>query len=77
MIKPDVYTNCGKIIDCILQSGFVISKMKMSRFTVATAGEFYKEHKGKPFYQDLVNFMTSDVVIGMELIAENAVLRWR
>ena len=77
MIKPDAYKNIGKIIDAIQMSGFRISKMKMSRFTNATAGDFYSEHKGKPFYPNLQKFITSDVVVGMELVADNAVDKWR
>mgnify|MGYP001806826841 CR=1 FL=1 len=77
MIKPDSYTNTGKILDAIYQSGFVISKLKMGRFTQETAGQFYGEHKGKPFYNGLIDFMTSDVATGIELVAENAVESWR
>lgn len=77
MIKPDNYTNTGKILDAIYQNGFVISKLKMGRFTPETAGQFYQEHRGKPFYNGLVDFMTSDVVSGLELVAENAVNGWR
>ena len=49
----------------------------MSRFVPQTAGEFYGEHKGKPFYNDLTNFMTSDVATGIELVAEGAIEKWR
>lgn len=77
MIKPDAYTSTGKIIDAIYQNGFIISKLKMSRFHPASAGEFYGEHKGKPFYGGLVDFMTSDVVTGLEMVSENAIERWR
>jgi nucleoside-diphosphate kinase len=77
MIKPDAYTSTGKIIDQIYQSGFMISKLKMTRFSPETAGVFYGEHKGKPFYNGLIDFVTSDVVTGLELVAENAVERWR
>ena len=69
MIKPDAYTQTGKIIDAIYQSGFVISKLKMSRFNQNTVGQFYGEHKGKPFYENLSTFIQSDVVTGMELVA--------
>lgn len=77
MIKPDSYANTGKIIDAIQQSGFVISKLKMGKFTNESAGQFYGEHRGKPFYNGLMDFMTSDVVTGLELVAENAVEGWR
>ena len=40
MIKPDVYMHTGKIIDSIYRSGFIISKLKMSRFNASTAGRF-------------------------------------
>jgi nucleoside-diphosphate kinase len=53
MIKPDAYTNIGKIIDAIYLNGFRISKLKMSRFTQATASVFYGEHKNKPFFPNL------------------------
>jgi nucleoside diphosphate kinase len=45
MIKPDAYTSIGKIVDIIERSGFVISNMKMAKFTLSDAEEFYGEHK--------------------------------
>lgn len=77
MIKPDAYGKMGKIIDSVFQNGFKINKLKMSRFNQNSVSQFYKEHIGKPFYGDLSSFMTSDVVIGMELVADNAVSKWR
>ena len=77
MIKPDAYLNIGNIISQIYQAGFKINRIKMSRFDEDTAGVFYGEHKGKHFYQNLVDFVTSDVCVGMELIRENAILAWR
>ena len=77
MIKPDAYTAMGKIIDGVHASGMVINKLKMSRFTKGTAGEFYAEHKGKCFYDGLEAHITSDVVTGMELVSPNAVKKWR
>jgi len=50
MLKPDVYTNIGKILDMIYSSGFKVSKLKMSRFNANSAGEFYSEHRQKAFY---------------------------
>ena len=77
MIKPDCYKHIGKIIDAVYVNGFRISKLKMSRFSEASAATFYGEHVGKPFFPNLQNFVTSDVVVGMELIAEQAVDKWR
>ena len=50
MVKPDAYTAMGKIIDAVAANGLVINKLKMSRFSRKTAGEFYAEHQGKGFY---------------------------
>ena len=77
MIKPDAYTQTGKIIDAIYQQGFVVSKLKMSKFNPNSVGSFYGEHRGKPFYENLSNFIQTDVVTGMELVASNAVDNWR
>ena len=77
MIKPDCYTQIGKIIDAVYANGFKISKLKMSRFSQKTSEEFYGEHKGKPFFPNLQEFIASDVVVGMELVADNAIEKWR
>jgi len=77
MIKPDAYSNMGKIIDAIQQEGFLINQLKMSRFSNQTADQFYGEHKGKSFYPNLQSFITSDVSVGMELVAPDVVKRWR
>lgn len=78
MIKPDCYTQTGKIIDAIYKNGFKISKLKMSKFTQPQHADlFYEEHRGKPFFSDLQGFMQSDVVTGMELVSENAISRFR
>jgi nucleoside-diphosphate kinase len=77
MIKPDAYLNIGKILSEIHQAGFKVNQLKMSRFDETSAEIFYGEHKGKPFYQNLVEFITSDVVVGMELVREGAITAWR
>ena len=78
MIKPDAYMNIGKIIDLIANEGkFTISKLKMLKMRNEDASEFYSEHKGKVFYDNLIQFMTSDLVVGMELIGKDAVKSWR
>lgn len=77
MIKPDCYSQMGQIIDAIQSNGFVINKLKMSKFSADTAAQFYAEHRDKPFFPNLSQFITSDVVIGMELVANNAVTAWR
>ena len=53
MIKPDCYAQMGQVIDGLQQNGFVINKLKMSRFDPSTAERFYGEHKDKPFFPNL------------------------
>jgi len=79
IIKPDAVEakNTGKIIDMILQDGFEIKKMEKIQFTADQAKTFYAEHKGKPFFDGLVEFMTSGPVIIMVLEKENAIKDWR
>lgn len=59
----------GKIINMIEEDGFTISNIKMAKFTRQDAENFYAEHRGKPFFNTLVEFMSSDLVVGLELIA--------
>lgn len=77
MIKPDAYKNLGKIVDQIYLNNFEICSLKMSRFSPATASQFYAEHQGKPFYPNLEGLMTSDVCVGLGLVGDDAIARWR
>lgn len=49
----------------------------MTRFNRAQAEHFYAEHRGKPFFEGLIQFITSGPLIGLELVTENAVKKWR
>lgn len=79
IIKPDAVSanNTGKIIDRFLQGGFRIVGMKMVRLTAETAGAFYEVHKERPFYGELVEFMSSDRCVVLALEKENAVADYR
>ncbi|MCS7029083.1 MAG: nucleoside-diphosphate kinase [Bacteroidia bacterium] len=79
IIKPDAVSagNAGKIIDEILQAGFKIVAMKLVRLSTEQAAKFYEVHKERPFYKDLVNFMSSGPIIPMILEKENAVADFR
>ena len=79
IIKPDAVSakNSGKIIDMIEQNGFEILHMRKINLDRAKAEEFYAVHKEKPFFQDLVKFITSGPVIVMALEKENAIADWR
>jgi nucleoside-diphosphate kinase len=79
MIKPDgVKRNLiGEIISRVEAKGFVISKLKMMQIDKELAEEHYKEHAEKPFFNDLVSFITSGPVVAMQVEGENAVSQIR
>jgi nucleoside-diphosphate kinase len=79
IIKPDAVSKglTGKIIDRILSEGFQIRAMKLVHLTKKQAESFYAVHKGKGFFEELTNFMSSAPCIVMVLEKENAVEEWR
>ena len=79
MIKPDAVAagHSGKIIDMIIQAGFKVQAMKLTRLSTEKAQEFYAVHSARPFFGELVSFMTSGPVLMMCLTGENAVLKNR
>ena len=79
IIKPDAVAagHAGKIIDHILSAGFSIKAMKMVQLDSRTAGGFYAVHKERPFYNDLVSFMSSGPCVPMVLEKDNAVEDFR
>lgn len=79
MIKPDAIEKnySGKIIDIILQNGFKILAIKQLQLTVSQAEKFYYVHRNRPFYRELVEYITRGPVIAMVLEKENAVLSYR
>ncbi|MBL7924638.1 MAG: nucleoside-diphosphate kinase [Bacteroidia bacterium] len=79
MIKPDGVENghIGAILNHISQAGFRIIAMKYTRLTPETAGQFYAIHKERPFYQDLVSYMSSGPIVAAILEKENAVEEFR
>jgi nucleoside-diphosphate kinase len=79
MIKPDAFLNghTGAILDQIIKAGFAIKAMKTVHLSTAMAGAFYEVHKERPFYGDLVKFMTSGPIVAAVLEKENAVADFR
>ncbi|ROT82162.1 nucleoside diphosphate kinase homolog 7 isoform X1 [Penaeus vannamei] len=77
MVKPDAVHRLGEVIDVIQSRNFEVSQMKMVQLTRAQAGLFYREHEGRPFFEPLLDYVTSGPVVAMELITTNAVQRWR
>jgi nucleoside-diphosphate kinase len=79
MIKPDATAagNTGKIIDKILEAGFTIKAMKWTHLSKEEAGKFYEVHKERPFYGELVDYMTSGPIVAAILVKDNAVEDFR
>ena len=79
MIKPDAFGagNSGAILKMIEEAGFSIKAMKLTQLTRATAGAFYEVHKERPFYNDLVSYMSSGPIIAIVLDKANAVEDFR
>ena len=79
MLKPDAIENghMGKIIDMIINAGFQIKAMKYTTLSVAQAQEFYAVHSERPFYGELVDYMTSGPIVAAILEKENAVTDFR
>lgn len=79
MIKPDAVANdhIGKILDKITEAGFSIVAMKYTRLSEETAGKFYDIHRERPFFKDLVDFMSSGPIVAAVLQKNNAVEDFR
>ncbi|CAN5754291.1 nucleoside-diphosphate kinase [soil metagenome] len=79
IIKPDAVAagNAGKIIALLEEQGFRLSAARMTRLTREQAGAFYAVHRERPFYGELVEFMTSGAVIPLALEAQSAVGKLR
>lgn len=79
MIKPTAYkNNCsGKIIQKIYEGGFHISALKVTKLSKEDAQEFYAIHKDRPFFDGLVEFMSSGPIIAAILEKDNAVEDYR
>ena len=79
MIKPDAFSkgHAGAILDQILKAGYRIVSMKLTKLSAEKAGEFYAVHKERPFYGELVQFMSSGPIIAAILEKNNAVADFR
>ena len=79
MIKPDATSKgyTGAILDQIIKAGFKVKAMKWTNLTPAQAGQFYEVHKERPFYGELVQFMSSGPIVAAILEKENAVADFR
>jgi nucleoside-diphosphate kinase len=79
IIKPDAVAagNAGNVLALIEKSGFKVLAMRMQRLSRAEAEGFYAVHKDRPFFGELVEFMTEGPVVLLALEREDAVAKWR
>ncbi|MCF8318833.1 MAG: nucleoside-diphosphate kinase [Sphingobacteriaceae bacterium] len=79
MIKPDAVKNghIGAILNDITTGGFKIIALKYTHLSAEKAGEFYAVHKERPFYGELVNFMSSGPIVAAILEKDNAIEDFR
>jgi nucleoside-diphosphate kinase len=79
IIKPDAFgaNRTGLILAHLEQGGFTVVACRVVRLSAAQAGAFYAVHEGRPFYRDLVDFMTSGCCMPVVLARDNAVLALR
>jgi nucleoside-diphosphate kinase len=79
MIKPGAFRKgyTGPILNMINEAGFRILAMKLTKLSTRQAEEFYAIHRSKPFYESLVEFMSSGPIIAAVLEKENAVEDYR
>ncbi len=79
MIKPDATAkgHTGAILDRMIKGGFSIKAMKWTKLTKEQAGAFYAVHKERPFYGELVDFMSSGTIVAAILEKDNAVADFR
>jgi nucleoside-diphosphate kinase len=79
IIKPDAVAagHTGPILAMIQQNGFTIRGLKMIRISQRHAEDFYAVHKGRPFFDSLVQFMGEGPVVVMVLERQDAIAKWR
>ncbi|HET9065850.1 MAG TPA: nucleoside-diphosphate kinase [Gemmatimonadales bacterium] len=79
MVKPDAVAsgNSGKILAHLEAAGFAIAAMRLVRLSRVEAEAFYAVHRGRPFFDELVEFMSSGSAIALMLTAPEAVSAWR
>jgi len=79
IIKPDAVSagHIGEIITMIEAAGLRICAMRMRRLTRHEAEGYYEEHRGKPFFGELIEFVTSGPVVMMCLEGDGAIVKWR
>ena len=73
LIKPEGYLSIGKIIDMIYQCDFSISRLKLCKMSPEDASLFYSSIQNQPSFQSEVNYISSDFIVGIDLVKKNAI----
>ena len=79
MIKPDATENghIGSILEKITSAGFIIKALKLTQLTIEDAKKFYEIHNDRPFFDDLIKFMTRGPLVAAVIEKDNAVSDFR
>ena len=77
MIKPGYSQYLGETIERVNREGLQVAKLRLGYVPRSVAMKFYEEHQGKPFFNDLVRYITSGPVVAMELVGNDAISTWR
>lgn len=77
MVKPDGMAKMGEILDRAMNEGFTLCNAEICQLTREEAAEFYAEHRGKAFFDRLLDLMTEGPILAFEINGPNAVRRWR
>ena len=79
IVKPDAVTSgkAGAILAHLEREGFIVRAARLVRMSPAEAGAFYEVHRGRPFYDELVQFMSGGPCLPMALERDDAVARYR
>lgn len=77
LIKPGCVDKMGDILERVNREGFIVTKLRMMQLTRKEAAEFYREHEGKPFFSNLLDYMTQGPIVAFEIMGADAVAKWR
>ncbi|XP_063643391.1 nucleoside diphosphate kinase 7 isoform X1 [Pan troglodytes] len=77
LIKPDAISKAGEIIEIINKAGFTITKLKMMMLSRKEALDFHVDHQSRPFFNELIQFITTGPIIAMEILRDDAICEWK
>uniref|UniRef100_A0A6I8NZB4 Nucleoside diphosphate kinase homolog 7 n=1 Tax=Ornithorhynchus anatinus TaxID=9258 RepID=A0A6I8NZB4_ORNAN len=77
LIKPDALGKIGEIIEIIGRAGLTVTKLKMMLMSRKEATDFHVDHQARPFYNELLQFITSGPIVAMEILGNDAIKEWK